>query len=139
MNGRTITLLGDLKNDRAVHSLVSLLSLYPIRLNFVSPSSLAISPAVVSAARDAGVPVTTCASLDDVLADTDVLYVAGIQKERFKDEQEWLRVNDFYRTDHAMRARKDMLVLHSSPCVNGTFPTIKSRASVLMVPCRSWS
>lgn len=138
MNGRTITLLGDLKNDRAVHSLVSLLSLYPIRLNFVSPS-LAISPAVVSAARDAGVPVTTCASLDDVLADTDVLYVAGIQKERFKDEQEWLRVNDFYRMDHAMRARKDMLVLHSSPCVNGTFPTIKSRASVLMVPCRSWS
>lgn len=139
MNGRTITLLGDLKNDRAVHSLVSLLSLYPIRLNFVSPPSLAIPQAVISAARDAGIPVTTCASLDGVLADTDVLYVAGIQKERFKDEQEWLQVNDFYRTDHAMRARKDMLVLHSSPCVNSTFPTIKSRASVLMVPCRSWS
>lgn len=139
MNGRTITLLGDLKNDRAVHSLVSLLSLYPIRLNFVSPSYLAIPPEVVSAARDAGVPVTTCASLDDVLADTDMLYVAGIQKERFKNEQEWLQVNDICRTDHAVRARKDMVVLHSSPCVNGTFPAMKSRASVLIVPCRNWS
>lgn len=141
MNGRTITLLGDLKNSRTVHSLVSLLSLYSIRLNFVAPSSLALPPAVVSAARNAGVPVTICESLDDVLADTDVLYVTEIQKERFENEQEWLRVNDACRVDHAVlsRARKEVFVIHSLPCVNGTFPASKSGALVLTVPCRNWS
>src|SRR5882762_4524017 len=71
VNGRTVTLIGDLKNGRTVHSLVTLLCLYSVRLNFVSPPSLAMPAGVVSAARRAGVPVTQCETLEEVLQDTD--------------------------------------------------------------------
>ena len=71
VNGRTITLLGDLKNGRTVHSLVTLLSLYSVRLNFVSPPSLTMPASVVSAARKAGIPVYQCESLEEVLGETD--------------------------------------------------------------------
>jgi len=78
---------------------------------------------VVAAARKAGIPVTICESLDEVLADTDVLYVTRVQKERFTSETEWLQVKDAYRVDHAVlsRAKEDMIVMHPLPRVNGTF------------------
>ncbi|KAJ7904980.1 hypothetical protein B0H13DRAFT_2024205 [Mycena leptocephala] len=126
VNGRTITLLGDLKNGRTVHSLVTLLSLYSVRLNFVSPPSLAMPASVVAAARKAGVPVTQCESLDEVLADTDVLYVTRIQKERFDSETEWNQVKDAYRIDHALlsRAKEDMIVMHPLPRINEIDPEV---------------
>jgi carbamoyl-phosphate synthase/aspartate carbamoyltransferase len=121
VNGRTITLLGDLKNGRTVHSLVTLLCLYSVRLNFVSPASLAMPANVVSAARKAGVHVHECESLDEVLGETDVLYVTRVQKERFADEKEWEQVKDVYRVDHAVlsRAKEDVIVMHPLPRVNG--------------------
>jgi carbamoyl-phosphate synthase/aspartate carbamoyltransferase len=78
---------------------------------------------VVSAARKAGVHVTICESLDEVLAGTDVLYVTRVQKERFESEQEWMQVKDLYRIDHAVlsRAKEDMIVMHPLPRVNGEF------------------
>ena len=123
VNGRTITLLGDLKNGRTVHSLVTLLCLYSVQLNFVAPRSLAMPSSVISAARKAGIPVTICESLDEVLDDTDVLYITRVQKERFDDETEWLQVKDAYRVDHAVlsRAKEDMIVMHPLPRVNGLF------------------
>ncbi|KAF5347801.1 hypothetical protein D9756_010273 [Leucocoprinus leucothites] len=126
VNGRTITLLGDLKNGRTVHSLVTLLCLYSVRLNFVAPHSLAMPQSVVSAARKAGIPVTICESLDEVLEDTDVLYVTRVQKERFESEQEWLHVRDAYRIDHAVlsRAKEDMIVMHPLPRVNEIDPEV---------------
>src|ERR1700722_3321090 len=121
VNGRTITLLGDLKNGRTEHSLVTLLCLYSVRLNFVSPASLEMPSYVVAAARKAGVPVHQCESLEEVLADTDVLYVTRVQKERFVTEVEWQQVRDAYRVDHAVlsRAKEDMIVMHPLPRVNG--------------------
>jgi len=121
VNGRTVTLLGDLKHGRTVHSLVTLLCLYSVRLNFVSPPALAMSASVVAAARKAGVPVHQCESLDEVLADTDVLYVTRVQKERFSSDVEWQQVKDAYRVDHAVlsRAKQDMIVMHPLPRVNG--------------------
>lgn len=76
---------------------------------------------VVSAARKAGVVVYQCESLDEVLADTDVLYVTRVQKERFESEREWQQVKDAYRVDHAVlsRAKEDMIVMHPLPRVNG--------------------
>ncbi|TFK38441.1 carbamoyl-phosphate synthase [Crucibulum laeve] len=126
VNGRTITLLGDLKNGRTVHSLVTLLSLYSVRLNFVSPRALAMPPSVVAAARKAGISVTICESLDEVLADTDVLYVTRVQKERFTNETEWLQVKDAYRVDHALlsRAKEEMIVMHPLPRVNEIDPEV---------------
>ncbi|KAG6885102.1 hypothetical protein C0993_005869 [Termitomyces sp. T159_Od127] len=126
VNGRTITLLGDLKNGRTVHSLVVLLSLYTVRLNFVSPSALSMPSSVVTAARKAGISVTICESLDEVLAETDVLYVTRVQKERFASEAEWLQVKDAYRVDHAVlsRAKEDMIVMHPLPRVNEIDPEV---------------
>jgi carbamoyl-phosphate synthase / aspartate carbamoyltransferase len=122
VNGRTITLLGDLKNGRTVHSLVTLLCHYSVRLNFIAPAALAMPASVVSAARKAGIPVTVSDSLEDVLAETDVLYVTRVQKERFDTEAEWMQVKDVYRVDHAVlsRAKEDMIVMHPLPRVNGT-------------------
>lgn len=123
VNGRTITLLGDLKNGRTVHSLVTLLCMYSVRLNFVSPASLAMPTSVVSAARRAGIQVRECESLEEVLGETDVLYVTRVQKERFVSEAEWLSVKDAYRVDHSLlaRAKEDMIVMHPLPRVNGTW------------------
>jgi carbamoyl-phosphate synthase/aspartate carbamoyltransferase len=106
-----------------VHSLVTLLCLYSVRLNFVAPAALAMPLSVVSAARKAGIPVTVCESLDEVLVDTDVLYVTRVQKERFESESEWLQMKDTYRVDHAVlsRAKEDMIVMHPLPRVNGMF------------------
>jgi carbamoyl-phosphate synthase/aspartate carbamoyltransferase len=93
-----------------------------VRLNFVSPAALAMPASVVSAARKAGVPVRICESLDEVLADTDVLYVTRVQKERFESELEWQQAKDAYRIDHAVlsRAKEDMIVMHPLPRNNGT-------------------
>jgi len=76
---------------------------------------------VIAGARKAGIPVTICESLDEVLEDTDVLYVTRIQKERFSSELEWQQVKDAYRVDHAVlsRAKEDMIVMHPLPRVNG--------------------
>ncbi len=122
VNGRAISFIGDLKNGRTVHSLVTLLCLYSVRLNFVSTAELAMPASVVSAARKAGVPVHQCESLEEVLEETDVLYVTRVQKERFADEKEWERVKDAYRIDHAVlsRAKEDVIVMHPLPRLNGT-------------------
>jgi len=126
VNGRTITLIGDLKNGRTVHSLVTLLCMYSVRLNFVSPASLVMPAHVVSAARKAGVHVHECESLEEVLGETDVLYVTRVQKERFADEKEWEQVKDVYRVDHAVlsRAKEDVIVMHPLPRVNEIHPEI---------------
>jgi len=126
VNGRTITLLGDLKHGRTVHSLVTLLSFYSVRLNFVSPVELPMPDYVTSVARRAGIPVKICESLEEVLAETDVLYVTRVQKERFKNIEDWERVKSSYVVDHALlaRAKKDMIVMHPLPRVNEIDPDV---------------
>jgi carbamoyl-phosphate synthase/aspartate carbamoyltransferase len=121
VNGRTITLLGDLKNGRTVHSLVTLLCIYSVRLNFVSPRSLSMPSNVVAAARKAGAFVQQFESLEEVLEETDVLYVTRVQKERFDSDIEWQKVKDAYRVDHAVlaRAKEEMIVMHPLPRLNG--------------------
>ena len=76
---------------------------------------------VVTAARRAGVFVFECSSLEEVLAETDVLYVTRIQKERFSSLEQWEQVNDSYVVNHAVlaRAKPDMIVMHPLPRVNG--------------------
>jgi carbamoyl-phosphate synthase / aspartate carbamoyltransferase len=138
VNGRTITLLGDLKNGRTVHSLVTLLCLYSVHLNFVSPPSLAMPASVVAVARRAGMTVHQCESIEEVLADTDVLYVTRVQKERFESESEWQNVKDAYRVDHAMlsRAKEEMIVMHPLPRINGSLICLTNleRHSCFCVP-----
>lgn len=126
VNGKTITIIGDLKNGRTVHSLVTLLCHYSVRLNFVAPPTLAMPAKVVAAARKAGIFVQQLESLEEVLPDTDVLYVTRVQRERFKNELEWQAVKDSYRIDHALlsRAKEDMIVMHPLPRVNEIDPEV---------------
>jgi carbamoyl-phosphate synthase/aspartate carbamoyltransferase len=80
VNGITVTLIGDLKNGRTVHSLVKLLSLYSVTLNFVSPPSLAMPESVKAEATKAGVQWNEYVNLDEVVGKSDVLYVTRVQK-----------------------------------------------------------
>ncbi|KAF8315801.1 uncharacterized protein EI90DRAFT_3159037 [Cantharellus anzutake] len=126
VNGKTITLLGDLKNGRTVHSLVTLLCFYSVRLNFVSPPELTMPDSVTSAARRASVSITETNSLNDVLSGTDVLYVTRVQQERFTDLLEWERVHKSYVVDHSVlaRAKADMIVMHPLPRLTEIDPEV---------------
>ena len=84
LDNLTVTLLGDLKNGRTVHSLARLLTLFDgIKLNYVAPESLRMPQDVVDEVASAGVLQNMYEQLDEVLPETDVLYVTRIQRERF--------------------------------------------------------
>ena len=120
----TVTLVGDLKHGRTVHSLVRLLALFPgLRLVYVAPDSLAMPQDVIDELR-ATAPaleqvVGSGRSLQDVIAETDVLYVTRVQKERFASEDEYKAVAGSYCVDAALLARAkaagSMIVMHPLP------------------------
>ena len=126
VTGLTVTLLGDLKNGRTTHSLVRLLSLYGVTVNFVSPPSLAMPREVVRELTKLGVPMYETANLDEVLGKTDVLYVTRIQKERFASPEEYEAVKGSYivNNDVLARAKADMVVLHPLPRVDEIDPEV---------------
>ncbi|KAG0084161.1 hypothetical protein BGZ92_010144, partial [Podila epicladia] len=126
VNGLTITLLGDLKNGRTVHSLVKLLAYYHVTLNFVSPSSLQMPEAVKHELRQAGVPFTEYTDLNEVISESDVLYVTRVQKERFMDLAEYERVKSAYVINNKVmsKAKTQMVVMHPLPRVNEIEPEV---------------
>lgn len=95
VNGMTITLVGDLKNGRTVHSLARLLTLYNVQLRYVSPPSLKMPSYVTQFVHSKGISQEEYSSLEEVLPDTDVLYMTRIQKERFETEEEYQKVRKF--------------------------------------------
>lgn len=76
---------------------------------------------VVAHARRAGIPVKQCESLDEVLSETDVLYVTWVQKERFDNPEDYESIKESYVVNHAVmaRAKNEMIVMHPLPRVNG--------------------
>lgn len=117
----TIGLCGDLKFGRTVHSLIHALVRYPgIRFLFISPEELRIPDYIIEMLRDKNVPFEEVIRLDDVLPQLDLLYMTRVQKERFFNEEDYVRLKDFYiLTPEKMElAREDMLVLHPLPRVN---------------------
>jgi aspartate carbamoyltransferase len=119
VDGLTITLLGDLKYGRTVHSLSRLLSLYDVRLNYVSPEILRMPEEVITEIGERGIPQGEFDALEPALADTDVLYVTRVQKERFSDLAEYESVRGAFvispETLAATKAR--MIVMHPLPRV----------------------
>lgn len=118
----TIGLCGDLKFGRTVHSLVSALIRYPgIRFVLISPEELRIPSYIredVLAANN--IPFTEVERLEDAMPDLDVLYMTRVQKERFFNEEDYVRLKNFYILTKAKMdlAKEDMLVLHPLPRVN---------------------
>ncbi|MFN8405359.1 MAG: aspartate carbamoyltransferase [Anaerolineales bacterium] len=118
-DGLTVTMLGDLKYGRTVHSLARLLSLFDIKLNYVSPDILKMPKEVMDEVGAKGIPQKEFSSLEKVLPETDVLYVTRVQKERFEDPADYEKVKGAYVIEpEIMKAAKQkMIVMHPLPRV----------------------
>ncbi len=120
VDGLTITMVGDLKYGRTVHSLARLLTLYDIKLNYVSPDILRMPPSIIDEIQGKSqVQQAEYASLNDVIGESDVLYVTRVQKERFEDEKVYNSVKDaFVISAETMKlAKEDMILMHPLPRV----------------------
>jgi len=119
IDGLTVTMLGDLKYGRTVHSLARLLSLFSVRINYVSPVILRMPPEIIDEINSKDIPQAEYDRLEVVLPETDVLYVTRVQKERFTDLGEYESVKDaFVITPETMQLAKDrMIVMHPLPRV----------------------
>jgi len=117
----TIGLCGDLKFGRTVHSLINALSRYDgIRFIFISPTELKIPDYITDMLNEKGIEYEEVIRLEDCIGDLDLLYMTRVQKERFFNEEDYVRLKDFYiLTNEKMQmAKSDMLVLHPLPRVN---------------------
>ncbi|MDR0655872.1 MAG: aspartate carbamoyltransferase [Treponema sp.] len=120
--GLNVGFCGDLKFGRTVHSLAKALSRYPeMRMVFISPEELRIPDYISSGVLGkAGVPYTETGSLEKVIGGLDVLYMTRVQRERFFNEEDYIRLKDSYilDTEKMSLAKKDLIVLHPLPRVN---------------------
>ena len=102
--------------------------LYPKnKFVFISPKELELPEYYIkSVLQPAGVEFTTAERLENVIGDLDILYMTRVQKERFFNEQDYIRLKDSYILDKAKMslARKDMIVLHPLPRVNEIAPEV---------------
>ena len=118
----TIGLCGDLKFGRTVHSLVAAMSRYPgVKFVLISPDELKLPSYVKNTyIKDKNIPYVQTNSLDDVIGDLDILYMTRVQKERFFNEEDYLRLKDSYilTADKMKNASDDMIVMHPLPRVN---------------------
>ena len=118
----TIGLCGDLKFGRTVHSLISALIRYPnVRFVLISPEELRIPNYIREDVLEANnIPYTEVERLEDAMPELDILYMTRVQKERFFNEEDYIRLKDFYilTKDKMELAKQDMLVLHPLPRVN---------------------
>lgn len=121
LDNLTIGLCGDLKFGRTVHSLINALVRYPnIRFVFISPEELKVPDYITDSLKEKGIPYEEVIRLENVMPSLDLLYMTRVQKERFFNEEDYVRLKDFYILDAAKMelARPDMLVLHPLPRVN---------------------
>lgn len=122
LNNLTIGVCGDLKFGRTVHSLINAMVRYKgIRLIMISPDELKIPEYLRNETLDANnIPYVETNVLEDVLPELDVLYMTRVQRERFFNEEDYIRLKDSFILDNNKMnyANKDMLILHPLPRVN---------------------
>jgi aspartate carbamoyltransferase catalytic subunit len=128
--GQTIGFCGDLKFGRTVHSLAKAMCRFKNnKFVFISPDELTIPEYMTeNILKPAGVEFVSASRLEDVIGDLDILYMTRVQKERFFNEQDYLRLKDSYILDKEKMklAKKDMIVLHPLPRVNEISPEVDS-------------
>lgn len=121
LNHFTIGLCGDLKFGRTVHSLINALVRYEdIHFVFISPEELRIPEYVIEMLKEKNISYEEVTRLEDVMANLDILYMTRVQKERFFNEEDYVRLKDFYvlNKEKMSLAKEDMIVLHPLPRVN---------------------
>lgn len=121
LNNFTIGLCGDLKFGRTVHSLIEALCRYDgIKFIFISPEELKVPDYIIELLKTKNIEYTEVISLEEVMPELDLLYMTRVQRERFFNEEDYIRLKDFYILNKAKMAvaKEDMLVLHPLPRVN---------------------
>ena len=117
----TIGLCGDLKFGRTVHSLINALVRYDnISFVFISPEELKIPEYIIEMLKEKNIPFKEVIRLEEVMPELDILYMTRVQRERFFNEEDYVRLKDFYILNKEKMAlgKEDMLVLHPLPRVN---------------------
>jgi len=117
----TIGLCGDLKFGRTVHSLIEALCRYEnVNFIFISPEELKVPDYIIELLKNKNIKYTEVISLEEVMPELDLLYMTRVQRERFFNEEDYIRLKDFYILNKAKmeNAKSDMLVLHPLPRVN---------------------
>ncbi len=118
----TVGVCGDLKFGRTVHSLIGALSRYEgLRFVLISPEELKLPSYVKSdALKSRGIPYTQTTDLESVIGDLDILYMTRVQRERFFNEEDYLRLKDSYilTPEKLKKAKSDLCVMHPLPRVN---------------------
>ena len=120
----TIGLCGDLKFGRTVHSLIDALTRYAdVKFVFISPEELRVPDYITEMLQEKNIPYEEVIRLEDVLPKLDLLYMTRVQRERFFNEEDYIRLKDFYiLTKEKMElASKDMLILHPLPLCKRNF------------------
>ena len=122
LSNLTVGLCGDLKFGRTVHSLITALSRYTgINFILISPEELKIPEYLKDEVLDAkGIPYREVTDLEAVMGELDVLYMTRVQRERFFNEQDYIRLKDIYilTPDKLLSAKKDLSIMHPLPRVN---------------------
>ena len=121
LNQLTIGLCVDLKFGRTVHSLINALVRYDnVRFIFISPDELRVPDYITEMLKEKNIPYEEVTQLEEIMPGLDILYMTRVQKERFFNEEDYVRLKDFYVLDKAKisLAPSDMLVLHPLPRVN---------------------
>lgn len=126
IDGKKIALVGDLKYGRTVHSLAHALAMFDTELTFVAPPTLQMPEEMVETVSQMGPKPELVNTVEEVIADADVIYVTRIQKERFPDPAEYGKVADIYEItpDVLERAKKKMIVMHPLPRVREISPEV---------------
>ncbi|MDO5479642.1 MAG: aspartate carbamoyltransferase [Clostridia bacterium] len=122
LNNLTVGFCGDLKFGRTVHSLINALSRYSgIKIVLISPEELKLPSYVKKdVLQKKGIEYVQTTNLEEVMPDLDILYMTRVQKERFFNEEDYLRLKDSYILvpDKLKNAKKDLCILHPLPRVN---------------------
>jgi aspartate carbamoyltransferase catalytic subunit len=126
LEGLNISLVGDLRYGRTVHSLAIALAKFGNTINLVSPGGLEMPAEVVSYLKSMGMLGQVCQSPEEVIAGTDILYATRIQKERFPDLVEYEKIAGLYRVDPELVSRggEGLIVMHPLPRVNEIAPEV---------------
>ena len=121
MDHMVVGLCGDLKFGRTVHSLIGAMSRYEgVSFVLISPPELRVPAYITHDLADRGIPFTEVETMEEVMPELDILYMTRVQRERFFNEADYIRLKDTYILDpEKLRpAKKDMSILHPLPRVN---------------------
>jgi aspartate carbamoyltransferase catalytic subunit len=126
IDGLTISLCGDLKYGRTVHSLGMALCHYDVKLKLAAPSGLQMKPAIIDEMKHVGLNVTQVKSVEEAVRDVDVVYMTRIQKERFPDVREYTAVQGKFRItpEEVALMKPDSIILHPLPRVDEISPEV---------------